>query len=350
MSILADHYDIVIGVDTHKHTHTAVAIDAATAVEQQSWTVSAAPAGYADLLESVSGLGSTRRCWAIEGCGSWGKGLARWLATHGEHVIEVERPKRPARHNGAKSDAIDALRAAREALASRHHAGPRCGAGRDALAALVSARRSALAGATDAERQLLGFATTAPESLAIKLRHRSTTRIVNECCSWRPAAHVDADLADTAGAMKAVANRARALRAEAARHEALIRRHINVWRPDLLKIAGVGPITAAVALCAWSHHGRVRSESAFAMLAGTAPIPASTGQTNRHRLNRGGDRQLNWAIHMICVGRIARDKRTQAYITRRRAEGRTTKEIQRCIKRYIARELYRALEHGIDTP
>ena len=150
--------------------------------------------------------------------------------------------------------------------------------------------------------------------------------------------------------MKAVANRPRALRAEAARHEALIRRHVNVWRSDLLEIAGVGPITAAVALCAWSHHGRLRSESAFAMLAGTAPIPASTGQTNRHRLNRGGDRQLNWAIHMICVGRIARDKRTQAYITRRHAEGKTTKEIQRCIKRYIARELYRALEHGVDTP
>ena len=111
MSILADQYDVVIGVDTHKHTHTAVAIDAATAVEQQSWTVSATPAGYADLLGSVSCLGSMRRCWAIEGCGSWGKGLARWLATHGEHVIEVERPKRPARHNGAKSDAIDALRA-----------------------------------------------------------------------------------------------------------------------------------------------------------------------------------------------------------------------------------------------
>ena len=350
MSILADHYDVVIGVDTHKHTHTAVAIDAATAVQQQSWTVSAAPAGYADVLGSVSCLGSTRRCWAIEGCGSWGKGLARWLATHGEHVIEVERPKRPARHNGAKSDAIDALRAAREALASPHHAGPRCGARRDALAALVSARRSALAGATDAERQLLGFVTTAPESLSGKLRQRSTRPIVNECCSWRPAARVDADVAATAAAMKAVADRARALRGEAARHEELIRRDITLWRPDLLEIAGVGPITAAVALCAWSHHGRLRSESAFAMLAGTAPIPASSGQTNRHRLNRGGDRQLNWAIHMICVGRIARDRRTQAYLARRRAEGKTTKEIQRCLKRYIARELYRALESGLDTP
>ena len=156
---------------------------------------------------------------------------------------------------------------------------------------------------------------------------------------------MDSDGAATAGAMRSVADRARSLRDEANHHEELIRRHVIAWRPELLEITGVGAITAAVALCAWSHHGRGRSEAAFAMLAGTAHIPACFGQTVRHRSNRGGDRQLNWMIHMICVGRTAPDPRARAYVVRRRGEGKTTTEIQLCVKRYIARELDRALRH-----
>ena len=119
---------------------------------------------------------------------------------------------------------------------------------------------------------------------------------------------------------------------------------IRSWRPDLLEF-GVGPIVAATVLCAWSHPGRIHSEAAFAMLAGVAPIPANSGQvTNRHRLNRSGDRQLNRALHTIVLTRLRLDPSTRAYADRRRAEGKTDREIKRCLKRYIARQLYRHLE------
>jgi transposase len=119
---------------------------------------------------------------------------------------------------------------------------------------------------------------------------------------------------------------------------------VRSWRPDLLQLTGVGPIVAATVLTAWSHPGRCRDDAAFAMLAGVAPIPASSGKTVRHRLNRSGDRQLNRALHTVVLTRLQRDERTRAYAGRRRAQGKTDREIKRCLKRYIARELYRRLE------
>jgi len=174
MTILADQYDVVIGVDTHKHTHTAAASHAVTGAHYGTWTITTNPEGFATLVAHVDHDVAGRRYWAIEGCGRWGKGLARWLTEHGERVVEADRPKRPARRNAAKDDAIDALRAAREAIATEHHATPRQGTRRDALAAVVSARRSARAGATDAERQLLGLVSTTPEHLAAQVRGKST--------------------------------------------------------------------------------------------------------------------------------------------------------------------------------
>jgi transposase len=134
------------------------------------------------------------------------------------------------------------------------------------------------------------------------------------------------------------------MRAEATDHETAILSIIKAWRPDLLDTFGIGPIVAAVVLCAWSHPGRCRNEAAFANLAGTAPIPASSGLTTRHRLNRSGDRQLNRALHTIALNRMRHDPTTRAYVERRRAEGHTDREIRRCLKRYIARQLYRQLE------
>ena len=144
--------------------------------------------------------------------------------------------------------------------------------------------------------------------------------------------------------LRDLARRARYLEAEAAEHEAAIRTIVRSWRPDLLQLTGVGPIVAATVLTAWSHPGRCRDDAAFAMLAGAAPIPASSGKTVRYRLNRSGDRQLNRALHTVALCRLKRDPRTRAYAQRRRTEGKTDREIKRCLKRYIARELYRRLE------
>ncbi|WP_435768514.1 transposase, partial [Nocardioides sp. SYSU DS0651] len=157
----------------------------------------------------------------------------------------------------------------------------------------------------------------------------------------------DVETTTTVVALRSLARRARTLADEAADHEKAILAIVRSWRPDLLAQSGVGPIVAATVLCAWSHPGRIHSEAAFAMLAGVAPIPANSGQvTTRHRLNRYGDRQLNRALHTIVLSRIRYDDATRRYMARRTSEGKTSREIKRCLKRYIARDLYRLLESG----
>ncbi|WP_410575411.1 transposase [Amycolatopsis sp. cmx-4-61] len=145
--------------------------------------------------------------------------------------------------------------------------------------------------------------------------------------------------------LRALARRIRALEAEATDHEHAIRRIVRSWRPDLLDLRGVGPIVAAIVLTAWSHPGRCPSDAAFAMLAGAAPIPASSGKTVRYRLNRSGNRQLNRALHVIALARLQHDPATRAYADHRRHQGKTDRDIKRCLKRYIARQLFRQLEH-----
>jgi transposase len=164
---------------------------------------------------------------------------------------------------------------------------------------------------------------------------------------WRPTG--DASITGTAEAMRGLARRIRDLRAEAEAHQGRIEELVKAWRPDLLELVGVGPIVAATALVVRSHHGRVHSDGAFAMLAGAAPLPASSVMTTRHRLNRRGDRHLNSALHIVAIQRQRHDPATKAYFERRRAEGKTDREIRRCLKRYIARELYRTLESGLDS-
>lgn len=347
MPIIAEQFDVVIGVDTHKQTHTAAIVTARSGALEATITVPATPSGFERLLAEASRHGVSR-CWAIEGCGSWGHGLTRWLQAHDEHVVEVDRPKRPARRMGLKDDSIDALRAARETLASRRPASPRGHGQRDAVAAVQLARRSAIASATDAERQLLGLAITAPELLAGKLRDHPTAHVVKTCARWRPDTITDPWTRSIAETMRRIAQRIIALRDEADGHEATIKSLVKAWRPDLLEQQGVGPIVAGIVLSAWSHPGRIHNEAAFAMIAGCAPIPASSGQTTRHRLNRQGDRQLNWAIHVVYLQRLRHHEATKTYVTRRRAEGKTSREVRRCVKRYIARELFQILEKPLD--
>jgi transposase len=282
--------------------------------------------------------------WAVESTGGYGAGLTRSLAAHHERVVELDRPKRAARRHGAKSDPLDATRAAREALGRDQLAQPRATGPRAALSVRLAARRSAVQAAGDAQRQLHALVVAAPDVLRERLRARSTRQLVAACARLRVHADWDVETSSTAATLRSLARRIRELTAEAADHRQAILGLVQAWRPDLLARAGVGPIVAATVLCAWSHPGRCRSDAAFAMLGGAAPIPASSGQTVRVRLNRSGDRQLNQALYTVVLTRLRTDPTTRAYAQRRRAQGKTNREIKRCLVRYVARQLYRLLE------
>jgi transposase len=343
MHMLADLVDVVIGVDTHKHTHTAAVVTAATGAVIEQVTAPATPAGYRRLLR-LAGQQPGQRVWAVESTGGYGAGLTRFLQAHGEQVVELDRPKRTARRHGAKSDSLDATRAAREALGRDHLAQPRASGHRTALAVRLAARRSAVQATTDAQRQLHALVVAAPDTLRGRLRSLTTARLVSTCARLRQRTDTDPETAATVASLRALARRIQLLNAEIADHNRAITTLVRTWRPDLLSRCGVGPIVAAVVLCAWSHPGRCGSDAAFAMLGGAAPIPASSGQTVRVRLNRSGDRQLNQALHLVVLTRLRYDAATRAYAQRRRAEGKTNREIRRCLVRYVARQLYRLLE------
>jgi hypothetical protein len=347
MTMLAERVDAVIGVDTHKHTHTAAVVQAATGAVVETITVDTDTDGYAELVE-LADRHAGLRAWAIEGTGTYGAGLTRHLQIAGEEVLELDRPKRPSRRMGAKSDELDAVRTARDALGREYNATPRQGAERAALSVLLTARRSAVEAASVAHVQLHALICAAPEPLRSKFRGQSARLILTTASSLRVHKSWDLETRTYAGVLRDLARRRNAMTAEAKTYETAIRAIVTSWRPDLLAQFGVGPIVAAVVLCAWSHAGRCRNEAAFAKLAGAAPIPASTGMTNRHRLNPFGDRQLNKALHVIVLHRLRRDPETRAYADRRRAEGKTDREIKRCLKRYIARRLYRQLEQALD--
>jgi transposase len=343
MAMLADLVDVVIGVDTHKHTHTLAIVTAATGAVVNQATVAATTAGYQQLL-ALATQQPGQRIWAIESTGGYGAGLTRFLHAHHEQVVELDRPKRPARRHGAKSDPLDATRAAREALGRDQPAQPRAAGHRAALQVRLTARRSAVQATGDAQRQLHALVTAAPETLRGRLRNLATPQLVTACRRLRQGSDWDTETTATAASLRALARRIQLLDHETAQHTRAITTLVRAWRPELLTRPGVGPIVAASVLCAWSHAGRCRSDAAFAMLGGAAPIPASSGQTTRYRLNRSGDRQLNQALHVVVMTRLRTDPATRAYAERRRAQGKTNREIKRCLVRYVARQLYRLLE------
>jgi transposase len=347
---LSEIVDVVLGVDTHEDFHVAAVVAAGTGAVLGRLVVEATVDGYEELVEFADEYAGLRG-WAIEGTGSHGAGLTRHLEQTEELVVELDRPVRAKRRGGAKTDAIDAVRAAREALARPRLGTPRAGGQRQALAVLLAGRRSAVAGATDTERQVRSLLIAAPDRLRSRFAGLKLPAIITTAARLRVPKAADEVTTLTITVVRDLARRAQTLRAEAAKHEKDILRLVKSWRPDLLEEVGVGPIVAATVLCAWSHSGRIHSEAAFAMLAGVAPIPASSGKTNnRHRLNPYGDRRLNCAIHTIALTRQRCHPASQAYTERRTSQGKTPREIRRCLKRYIARDLYRLLEAGTPTP
>jgi transposase len=350
MGMLAGQVDHVIGVDTHRDSHSAAVVAPLTGAVAAQTTVAADAFGYKRLLRFARRSAKGRRVWAVESCGSYGAGLVTFLLEQGEWVVEIDRPRRPARRNGAKSDELDAVRAAREALGRKHLAQPRQRGEREAVRVLLVTRRGAVRARTRAINHLKSLVVTARDQLRLQLRRLDTDELVARCARLRTLPSHSPEHRATVIALRRTAQRILALEAEANDLESEIEQLVKQTVPALLAETGVGPITAAQLYCSWSHQNRLRSEAAFAMLGGSAPIPASSGQTIRHRLNRGGDRQLNCALHTIVLTRLNHDPQTRDYAARRAAEGKTPREIKRCLKRYVARRLFRILKASGPTP
>jgi transposase len=343
--MLADELDYVIGVDTHRDEHVlaVVAAPAGAVVGQQA--VRASGRGYAAAVRFADTHADGARVWAIEGAGHYGAGLTRYLSSRGETVLEAGRSPRTERRLRGKDDTLDATRAAHAALASKTLALPRSGQRREALRLLLVARRSAVDVRREALVQLRSVIVTAQDGLREELRALPVGALIQRCSRLRRSSSRSPDQLATALVLRTLARRIEAATIEAAELEREILAHVRALAPQLLDEPGVGPIVAAQLIVAWSHRGRVRSEACFARLAGVAPIPASSGQTVRHRLSRGGDRQLNRALHTIVLHRRQHDPATRDYIARRIAEGKTRRDATRLLKRYLARHLYRVLNN-----
>jgi transposase len=343
MPILEGRVDAVIGVDTHRDTHAAALLDPNGGV-RATLEVPSDRAGHARLLQLAAAQAPGRRVWALEGTGCYGAGLTGFLLDHGEWVVEIDRPKRSRGRNGAKSDALDAVRAGREALAREQLATPRQRGHREAIRVLHTTRTAIVDTGANARRQLKALIITAPEPLRDILRGRTWLQQARACAALVAVPSDPVEHRATVRALRMTAQRVLAARLEAKQLEAELRQLITVMAPVLLAQRGIGPISAAQVLISWSHPGRFRSEAAFAMLGGAAPVEASSGQVVRHRLNRGGDRQLNRALHTIVMIRQTHHGPTRAYTSRRIAEGKSERDIRRCLKRTVARQLYRLLE------
>ncbi len=342
--MLADQVDYVVGVDPHRDSHALAIVHVLSGAVVFETTIAASSQGYAEALQLVDAHDAGRRPFADEGIGSFGAGLTRFLTGRGERVLEVSRLRRE-RRSGGKTDALDAVRAARSVLGQERPATPRAGGERQALQALVAAREGAVNAKCAGLAQLWDLLITTPEPLRSELRPLTQAPLLRRLAATRPEGRRDPELRGSMLALRSVSRRVLQLQAEERELGRQIEALTRKLAPQLLDQPGVGPHAAAQLVLSWSHQGRIRSEAAFARLAGAAPIPASSGQTVRYRLDRSGDRKLNRALHLILVTRKRTHPPTRAYIERRIQEGKTRREATRCLKRYLARSLYRLLEN-----
>jgi transposase len=336
---IVDSRAVTGGVDTHLDVHVAAALDSIgglLGVESFPTT----PAGYSSLTDWLGSFGTVERV-GIEGTGSYGAGLARHLAAAGVTVVEVDRADRSARRQQGKSDPLDAVSAARAALSGRAKGSSK---GRDghveAIRIHMVAKRSARRDRTATVNQMRALIMTGPDDLRARFARHSTLSLITEASAMRPRLDDVVGFA-TRVTLRDLARRAGYLAEEMERHDELILSLMAMRAPALLAVAGVGPDTAAILLiAAGDHPDRLRSEAAWAHLCGTAPIPASSGKIIRRRLNPAGDRQANHALWRIVLCRMSFEPRTRAYVDRRTLEGKSKPEIIRCLKRYVAREVY----------
>jgi transposase len=330
------------GVDTHADKHVAAALDPVGGLlGVEEFPVS--PAGYARLLGWLGGFGTVALV-GIEGTGSYGAGLARYITAAGIRVVEVDRSDRQDRRRQGKSDPLDAVSAARAAQSGRARGAPK---GRDgaveAIRALMVAKRSARSERVQTINQARALVLTGPDDLRTRFAGHTAAGLVSGLASLRPRPGDVVGYA-TRIALRELGRRAEFLDGQLERLDELIAPLVAARAPGLLALHGVGPDTAALLLvAAGDHPERLRSEAAWAHLCAAAPIPASSGKVIRHRLNPGGDRQANHALWRIVLTRMSAHPPTLTYVERRTKEGLSKKEIIRCLKRYVAREVYRHL-------
>jgi transposase len=347
--MLADTVDAVIGVDTHRDVHHAEIAHPSGAVIA-SCSVPNTSGGYAQLLGwARQHAPGPRLAACIEGTRSYGAGLARAAAAAGLTVIECEQPTRQARRGKGKSDPIDAHLAVLTALrldASRLPT-PRADGDREALRILLCARQELTTTATAQANRLRALLRDGGDQDRALARSRLSGTALATLARRRQLPGASRAQAVRHSEIRRLALALRDASQTLRANHAELGRIVNDLAPGLTSRRGIGPVSAAQAIVSFSHPGRCRHDAAFARLAGTSPVQASSGQITRHRLNRGGDRALNRAIHIIATTRMRDDPTTRAYLTRRRAQGKTDREIRRCLKRYIARELYRQLNRSM---
>ena len=344
MTIVEEGPAVTGGVDTHSEVHVAAALDPVGGL-LGTREFPATAAGYAGLLGWLGKFGDVALV-GVEGTGSYGAGLARYLAARGIRVVEAGRADRQERHRNGKSDPLDAVSAARAALSGRASGEPK---GRDgaveAIRALMVAKRSARRERTQAVNQARALILTGPDELRARFAGKGTAALAEAVAALRP--RPGAAGCPLRVALRELGRRVQFLDGQIARLDELIVPLVTARAPGLLALHGVGPDTAALLLtAAGDHPERLRSEAAWAHLCAVAPVPASSGKTRRHRLNRGGNREANHALWRIVITRMSTHPATRAYVQRRTAEGLSKKDVIRCLKRYVAREVYPYLRPG----
>jgi transposase len=342
--------EVIAGVDTHADTHHVALINEhGKHLADQKFA--ATGSGYRDIIDYITRDGPVAAV-GVEGTGSYGAELARVLATEGFHVVEVNRPNRQERRLRGKSDPLDAYQAAQAVLSERGTSTPKTRNGYvEALRVLRTARTSAMKARTAVLTQISSLLVTAPEEVRAKYRGQGTAARLTAMGGSRPADDPADPATATAITLKRLAKRHQHLTVELTDCDTDLSRIISENAPALMEITGVGTAVASQLLVTMGDNPeRLTSEAQFAALAGVAPIPASSGKTTRHRLSRGGDRDANAAIHRIALVRMSKDQRTRDYVSKRTREGKSKREIMRCLKRYIAREIYRVVRNPRPVP
>jgi transposase len=351
MPSLAAHVDAVVGIDTHRDTHEAEIADA-TGAAIATKQISNDSTGFATLLAWIAEHSpGPRVAVSVEGTRSYGIGLARVLAAAGLLVLECEQPSRRQRRGKDKSDPIDAHLAVLAALSLDADRLPemRADGDREALRILLGAREDIITASTAQTNRLRALLLSGDDKDRHAARRALNTTALTALTRRRLPAEASRDHAIRHAEIRRLASALREADRQLADNNKQLRAIVADLAPSLMDHHGIGPVTAAQAVVSFSHPGRCRNEAAFAALAGTCPLPASSGRTVRHRLNRTGDRALNRALHTIALTRMRSCPRTRAYVARRTAEGKSSREIRRCLKRYIARELYRTLTSAMSS-
>lgn len=333
------------GIDTHKDIHVAAVVDSGGGLVGTA-SFGTTEAGYRELLGWMRSAGTLARV-GVEGTGSYGAGICRHLSSAGVAVVEVNRADRSQRRRRGKSDGLDAVAAADAARTGNRTAVPKSRDGQvESVRTLRVVRASAVKARTIAFQELDQLLVTAPAQLRDRIRDLPRMKLIRSCAGWRPdTSNLTDPLTATRIALRRLARRYLALSEEIAEFDELLNPLVAELAPQLLGTVGVGTETAGQLLITFGDNpNRVHSEAAFAMLCGVAPLPASSGKTVRHRLNRGGDRQANRAIHMIALTRKRCDPATQTYVKKKTAEGHSNREATRSLKRLIAREIYYLLQ------